>query len=186
MGARTRYTIILLTLSVSTLLAQAPSVSNLRTTTIQKSTDWILVDSLSILSGTLTLTDGTLIPPEIYQTQGGSILMQESWWEGQPDSLTIQYRLFPEALPLEVVRIDTSLQTREEKVGGLTYDPFANTSPVEFSGIDYNGAFARGIAFGNNQNLVLNSSFNLQMAGVIGDGIELQAAITDENIPIQP
>ncbi|MEM1217491.1 MAG: hypothetical protein AAGH79_01190 [Bacteroidota bacterium] len=186
MGARTRYTIILLTLSVSTILAQSPSISNLRTTTIQKSTDWIVVDSLAILPSTLMLADGTSIPAEVYQTQGGSILMQASWWEGRPDSLTIQYRLFPEALPLEVVRIDTSLQTREEKVGGLTYDPFANTSPVEFSGIDYNGAFARGIAFGNNQNLVLNSSFNLQMAGVIGDGIELQAAITDENIPIQP
>lgn len=55
-----------------------------------------------------------------------------------------------------------------------------------YQGLDYNGTFARGISFGNRQNLVLNSRFNMQMNGVIGDGIEVQAALSDENIPIQP
>lgn len=51
--------------------------------------------------------------------------------------------------------------------------------------LDYSGSFTRGFSFGNRQDLVLNSNFNLQMSGELGDGIQVRAAITDENIPLQ-
>lgn len=54
------------------------------------------------------------------------------------------------------------------------------------SKIDYRGAFTRGIAIGNNQNLTLNSGFNLQLAGDLGDDIHIRGALTDNQIPIQP
>lgn len=70
----------------------------------------------------------------------------------------------------------------------LGYDEIKSSSQSSNNnpGLDYNGAFTRGISIGNNQNLVLNSNFNLQIAGKVGDDIEILAALTDENIPIQP
>ncbi|MEP7269847.1 MAG: hypothetical protein ABI844_19680 [Saprospiraceae bacterium] len=64
--------------------------------------------------------------------------------------------------------------------------PIAPASKIiEQDGVEYAGAFGRGLSFGNNQNLVLNSTLNMQLSGKIGDDIEINAAISDENLPIQ-
>jgi hypothetical protein len=57
---------------------------------------------------------------------------------------------------------------------------------IDYEQLDLNGSYGRGLSFGNNQDMVLNSNFNLQMNGYLMDSIKIEAALTDNTIPFQP
>ena len=76
-----------------------------------------------------------------------------------------------------VDRIYNPFQSR----GGTNEDAL-----VSLSGLEKRGSVSRGITVGNNQNLGVNSSLNLQLSGPLNERFSLLAAIADDNIPIQP
>lgn len=47
------------------------------------------------------------------------------------------------------------------------------------------GNISRGISFGNNQDVVVNSNLNLQVNGKLSPEINMVMAATDNNIPFQ-
>ncbi len=53
-------------------------------------------------------------------------------------------------------------------------------------GIKKSGSLSRGFTVGSNQDMKLNSGMRLQFSGKLSNDLEIVAALTDQNIPIQP
>jgi len=109
--------------------------------------------------------------------------------QGAVDTATISFRVFPILFSRNYQNKDRRKATLDE-VG--SYSPFVytpikqNADMFKFDGLTRSGSISRGISIGNNQDLAVNSALNLQLSGRLTPDIEVSAAITDENIPIQP
>ena len=179
-------------LIVLTINAQETGISNWRVKNITLDSLVQELDSLSIVPESLTVFDedsGEQIPESSYNIQNNRIIWREGMEIDSTRNLNFRFRVLPFSLGQNISHLDTT-KIRKAEDGtyiGFDYSPHATSNGlIDFKGLDYNGSFARSISFGNNQNLVLNSSFNLQLAGNLGDDVEILAAISDNNIPLQP
>ncbi|MEP6793427.1 MAG: hypothetical protein ABJB16_03810, partial [Saprospiraceae bacterium] len=103
------------------------------------------------------------------------------------DSIEIHFT----ALPYSFHQRQTLWDSSQIRIvdGDAVYNPVLlnpGSSLFQSSGLEYDGALTRGFSVGNNQSLVFDSELNLQLSGNIGDGYLIKAAITDQNLPIQP
>jgi hypothetical protein len=149
-------------------------------------------------SGTVKLDSLTLVPQTIlitgFDTSYYSIDITESVisWKKitNTDSVYISYRTFPFKFNAESYRYNYDSIRKATVFTPYVIDrtnkKASQGGVFDFGGINYNGSFGRSLSFGNNQDAVFNSQLNLQMNGYIGDSIEIAAAITDNNLPIQP
>jgi hypothetical protein len=146
--------------------------------------DTVLIDTCSIEANSVHIT-GVEDAHFIF-----SFAKKYLVWVKKPqlDTLEISYRV----LSVDLHKVQQRKDRSRVAMGlGYNYDYNAmvqNASDkfVDYNGIDYNGSLSRGLSFGNAQDAVLNSQFNLQMKGYVADSIEISAAITDNNIPFQP
>jgi hypothetical protein len=54
------------------------------------------------------------------------------------------------------------------------------------AGLQKSGSIVRGFSVGSNRDLSLSSGFRMQLAGKLAQDVDVTAALTDENSPIQP
>ncbi|MBK5269428.1 MAG: hypothetical protein JJE22_00310, partial [Bacteroidia bacterium] len=113
------------------------------------------------------------------------------YWNKRPaiDSAIIIYRVFPFKLNPIAQRMSFDSVMNNFYVAPFEFNSGLTNSQkgiFDFGTLKAEGSFGRQIGFGNSQDAVLNSTLNLQLSGMLGDSIEIQAAITDNNIPIQP
>jgi hypothetical protein len=165
--------------------AQLNSYSNLKKKKIATS-GVVRLDSLSIVPKTIVIKG---VDTSYYFIDAVKAVLI---WKKKPsvDSVEIVYRTFPFKLDAEVKRLNY-----DSVRNNFISQPFIfnknnavdNSSGLfDFGNINYNGSFGRSMSFGNNQDAVFNSQLNLQLSGYIGDSIQIAAAITDNNIPLQP
>lgn len=160
-------------------------LSNLRQKIVRITGDTLALDSLSIIPNTISFSG---ISRDDYEADyiNGRIV-----WKRRPtsDTTSVRYRVFARRLnaPLQRMQYDTVMNNF---IGGQPYTPdFAARDDdrfFDFGNISYSGSFGRGISFGNSQDAVVTSNLNLQLNGYLADSIAIVAAITDNNIPIQP
>ena len=158
--------------------------SNLRVKKISTHTTMLQVDSLSIVPGTFFMSGADT---SFYHLDFVNAILT---WKSQPqqDSVEVTYRVFPYKLNASVQRLNYDSIVKYTYLKPFEFNKNERTTDrlINFGNLDYNGSFGRGIAFGNNQDAVVTSNFQLQLNGMLGDSIEIAAAITDNNIPIQP
>ncbi|MCC6725966.1 MAG: hypothetical protein IT258_15770 [Saprospiraceae bacterium] len=169
----------------------AAQLSNLRSKTLPALAVPQLLDTLTVVPGSVEVRDaatGQPISPQFYTVKNNQIAFDPQFIIPHSSFIIVKYRVLPFNLTTPLSRLDTSvLKKPGDHLIGYAYDPYADEQRplLPQRGLDYNGNYTRGLSFGNNQNLVLNSQFNLQMGGTLGD-LEILAAITDNNIPLQP
>jgi len=152
-----------------------------------------------VIAGPITLLDTNSIIPESFELNG---IEQQQYAVDfakaelkildsslvYPIEITISYRTFPFNFSKPYQHKDESMIIARQRV----YNPFRPTGKsqgdnlLDFGDIEKRGSISRGISAGNNQNLSVNSSLNLQLSGRLNERFNLVAAIADQNIPIQP
>ncbi|MCB0395665.1 MAG: hypothetical protein KDD36_03370 [Flavobacteriales bacterium] len=159
-------------------------------------TDTVRVDTLSLIPGSVHLfVSGTPVDSNVYQHDDarGRIFLNPVWREGlnKNDTLLIRYRTLPYLISERAQNKvpEQWIQHSPEVSNPFTYKPSIKNPTQDlfgFSSLSRSGNLTRGIMIGNNQDLSVNSSMDLQFSGKLNDQMEVRAAISDDNIPIQP
>lgn len=104
-------------------------------------------------------------------------------------TLVVEYERYPFSLKPDYTLHTITLFADSAK--GLSPKRFVvsagfSAGDVFGPGLQRSGSIIRGLTVGSSRDLTLNSGFRLQMSGKVAAGLDLTAALTDENVPIQP
>jgi len=102
-------------------------------------------------------------------------------------------QIYYKYLPLQIQRnyFHRKVQLYDPHLKDKSIDQKTVASPIKKppqvpSTLRQNGSIVRGISLGTNQGMKLESGLRMQISGKIANKIEVVAALTDQNTPIQP
>ncbi len=171
----------------------AQTGNNLGETLVTSLADSVRIDSLSLIPGSWTLIrpDGSPIPDSLYRVDAAGAWLYLLPGITQDDlPLRLRYRHFPVLFTRSFFKrdLETTLILQERGVDPFRSGTAGGSPELPFAGsaIDRRGSLSRGLQFGNNRDASVSSNLNLQLSGPLSDRLNILAAISDENIPIQP
>jgi hypothetical protein len=175
----------------------AQNLQNERHFDIKSSSDTLVVDTFTIVQNSAQIIDlqtNTKLDSTQFNVKNNLILLNRAAFKReisdvrfQISSFRISYRTLPFNLGKPFFRLDSSKIDAVALTSSITYDDYATPSvsnQIFDKSLDYSGNYTQGFSLGNNQNLVVNQNFNLNLSGKLGD-LDIIAAMTDNNLPIQ-
>ncbi|MEQ9441067.1 MAG: hypothetical protein RIG62_18635 [Cyclobacteriaceae bacterium] len=169
--------------------------SDLICRTVTPPQDSLWVDSLSVVPQSLLLVLGqdTLVASQFeYHYASGYLVLNDSL-NHLSEKLTICYRTLPFSLHQTHARRDFSVYDSTAMFQEIRYaDRYATSATssqetlINTPTLKKSGSLSRGISFGNRQDIFVNAALNLQLEGKLTDDLSIRAAITDQNVPLQP
>ncbi len=103
--------------------------------------------------------------------------------------IKIDYWVLPLQLKQNYFHRQALLYKRRSEIYSSAPLTKTQSSPIAASPastLEQNGSLVRGITLGTNQGMKLESGLRMQISGKVADKIEVVAALTDQNTPIQP
>jgi hypothetical protein len=176
------FSIIIILMSPIFLMGQEES--NLRKNRISTQGDTIIIDTLSIAPNSVII-DGLDSTSYLIDYPTAKLI-----WIEKPvvDSIIIQYRTWPVNISKPYAHKTSTVFVPDVngKVNPFKYQGTPPSAQFSTGRLDKSGSISRGVLFGNNQNLGVNSNLNLQLSGELTENIKIKAVISDNNIPVQP
>ncbi|MDQ3112142.1 MAG: hypothetical protein M3R17_19840, partial [Bacteroidota bacterium] len=151
--------------------------------------DTLTLDSMSIVPGTFSVySKGVKLDSTQYELlpfYSKLVLINVS----PQDSLKVRYAVYPFLFTREYGHKNQQRYTSspDRAVNPFLYRPgdVKTEDPFATGGLNKSGNLSRGISFGNNRDVSVSSSLNLQLSGKITEEVELLMVATDDNLPLQ-
>lgn len=106
------------------------------------------------------------------------------------DTIFINYKSVMINIKSEYKRRNLEIRLDEKTLDTLRYakpsSGSLNSEAIFGKDLQKSGALVRGFTIGTNRDFTLNSGLRLQLTGKLSDDIDIVAALSDENTPIQP
>ncbi len=171
--------------SVVELVAQ----TNLKQKQYLLKSDTLFLDSLSLIPGSVKIASKK--SPLDTASYKINYKLKALIFKNKPaDTLSVSYKTFPYNFEKNYYHKNKAILTKDLSLPTnpftISFDPLNNTNESFITdGLNKNGSISRGISFGNNQDVVVNSNLNLQVSGKLTQDVDLLLAATDDNIPFQ-
>jgi hypothetical protein len=152
-----------------------------------------LINRVTILPGSETIVlRGKILKKGDYKItyEKGAFSLADSLPYSIFDTLCITYQSMDLSLKKEYKkrsievkydeRFKDTIRVAKNESGGFSAESIFG------AGMEKSGTLVRGFTVGTTKDFTLNSGLRLQLSGKLSDEIEIVAALTDENTPIQP
>lgn len=146
---------------------------------------WVVADSVAAQKNGFwlePLRDYAVVPP------GNILRLSVPLVKG--DSLFVTYRYAPFSLARSFAKRSLTelrrIEQPDDSTEAISIEATDETSVPSWTSLRRSGSLIRSVQIGTNQDLAFESALSLQVEGKVGTSVDVVAALSDQNLPIQP